>query len=179
MRQTFRFSNAVPQVGTGFNGWVWKYLEERVRNLADNRSEVFVITGPVHLPDDGSPATIPSEENACGGALALAGKADLGKASICDANDNDTSAECDLGIAVPAGLFKVIYVPSTERSFGFLMTNEDHHKFEKSAATYKYLKRWQVSLGVIEGLTSVELFPNFEARRKNIATNRCTQPRWR
>lgn len=179
MRQTFRFSNAVPQVGHGFNGWVWKHLERRVRDLAEARQEVFVITGPVHLPADGRSISISNQQNSCGHAIDLAEKTKLGKTQICDANDSNPNAPCDPGVSVPAGLFKVVFVPETGRIFGFLMSNEDHRRIDGSASTDRYIKRWQVSLDVIESLTSVELLPNFAARAKHIALHRCAQPRWR
>ncbi|HEY3031635.1 MAG TPA: DNA/RNA non-specific endonuclease, partial [Bradyrhizobium sp.] len=48
MRDTFFFSNAVPQEGIGFNTGVWSGLERLVRTLAEQRSPLFVITGPVY-----------------------------------------------------------------------------------------------------------------------------------
>jgi len=47
MRDTFYFSNAVPQIGTTFNGSVWKTLETEVRNATVARGTLYVMTGPV------------------------------------------------------------------------------------------------------------------------------------
>jgi endonuclease G len=46
MVESFFLSNAVPQVGLGFNRGIWKKLEELTRDLARGRGEIYVITGP-------------------------------------------------------------------------------------------------------------------------------------
>jgi DNA/RNA endonuclease G (NUC1) len=38
----------VPQEGIGFNTGVWSGFERLVRTLAEQRSPLFVITGPVY-----------------------------------------------------------------------------------------------------------------------------------
>ncbi len=47
MKESFVFSNAVPQIGQHFNGTVWASLEDEVRKAARARNELYVITGPV------------------------------------------------------------------------------------------------------------------------------------
>lgn len=47
MRECFYLSNMVPQVGLGFNRAIWKNLEERVRDWAIQRGELYVFTGPI------------------------------------------------------------------------------------------------------------------------------------
>lgn len=47
MRDTFVFSNAVPQAGDTFNAAIWRSLESEVRNAAIARKTLYVITSPV------------------------------------------------------------------------------------------------------------------------------------
>ena len=71
MRDTFVFSNAVPQAGDTFNAAIWKTLETEVRNAAIARKTLYVITGPMR--GDGTKRTIniAKADNACGGAIEL------------------------------------------------------------------------------------------------------------
>lgn len=48
MSESFLLSNMAPQVGPGFNRGIWKALEEKVREWAVNRGELYVVTGPIH-----------------------------------------------------------------------------------------------------------------------------------
>ena len=180
MKQTFIFSNAVPQVQHGFNGGAWRWLEDHIQKLAKERSEVITITGPVHLRDDGAEIVVAEGQNACGRELTLAGLTTLGKAAICNENDTDSSQACKAGVAVPSGLFKIIYVPESKRVFAFLMSNEDHRPFRKSGqSTGDYLEEWRVSINVIEGLTNLQFFPDWSSRAEHVAINNCTETRWR
>lgn len=180
MKQTFIFSNAVPQVQNGFNGGAWRWLEDRIQKLAKKRSEVITITGPVHLRDDGAEIVVAEGQNACGTEITLAGLATLGKAAICDANDDDSSKPCDAGVAVPSGLFKIVYVPGKERVFAFLMSNEDHRPFRKSGqSTSDYLEEWRVSINVIEDLTNLQFFPKWSSRKERVMKDGCAVTTWR
>ena len=58
MNDSFYLSNMAPQVGVGFNRHIWRFLEEDVRKAAENRGEVFVVTGGMFYdPDEESPDT--------------------------------------------------------------------------------------------------------------------------
>jgi len=46
MRETFYMSNISPQI-RGFNGGIWRELEENVRDWAFSNDSLYVITGPV------------------------------------------------------------------------------------------------------------------------------------
>lgn len=180
MKQTFIFSNAVPQVQNGFNGGAWRWLEDHIQKLAKKRSEVITITGPVHLRDDGAEIVVAEGQNACGTEITLAGLATLGKAAICDANDDDSSKPCEAGVAVPSGLFKIIYLPEKERVFAFLMSNEDHRPFKKSGqSTTDYLEQWRVSINVIEDLTNLQFFPKWSSRMDRVMKDGCAVTTWR
>lgn len=48
MEESFYFSNIAPQVGSGFNQHIWKYLETQVREWTKDRERLIVITGPVY-----------------------------------------------------------------------------------------------------------------------------------
>ena len=47
MRESFYLSNMAPQVGVGMNRGVWKNIEVKVRQWANEKGSLFVITGPV------------------------------------------------------------------------------------------------------------------------------------
>jgi endonuclease G len=47
-KQTFMFSNAVPQVGAGFNRTIWQDVEGIVRDWVCDRGRIVVVTGPIY-----------------------------------------------------------------------------------------------------------------------------------
>lgn len=54
MKETFYMSNMTPQL-RGFNNGIWKELEENVRDWAEKRGVIYVVSGPIM---DGQYATI-------------------------------------------------------------------------------------------------------------------------
>ena len=54
MQESFLLSNMVPQVGKKMNQGIWAALEEKVRNWAIERGEVFIYTGPIYNNDEAS-----------------------------------------------------------------------------------------------------------------------------
>jgi endonuclease G, mitochondrial len=50
MDESFLLSNMAPQIGIGFNRGIWANLEEKVREWAVGRGEIYVITGPIYDP---------------------------------------------------------------------------------------------------------------------------------
>ena len=180
MKQTFTFANAVPQIQNGFNGGIWRSLEDHVQKLAKARDEIYVITGPVEMDPDGKQTIVEKRNNACDHRIVLAGLSKLKKASICNANDADSSKKCDAGVSVPAGLFKIIYVPETNRAFGFLMSNEDHRKLKKRGVdNTAYLEEWRTSIGAIEEAANLKFFTNLNIRSSRVHKEHCTETRWR
>ena len=180
MKQTFKFSNAVPQVQDGFNGGIWRELEDHVNNLAMERDEIFVITGPVAMDAKGKDTIIEKRMNACGRRIVLAGLSTLNKSSICDANNKDSSKTCKYGVGVPSGLFKIIYIPETNRAFGFLMSNEDHRKLKKrDVDNTAYLEEWRTSIQAIEEAANLKFFTNLSLRSSRVQKQHCTETRWR
>jgi len=50
---SFLLSNMAPQIGIGFNRGIWKDLEDKVRDWARTRKDVYVFTGPAFDPVGG------------------------------------------------------------------------------------------------------------------------------
>lgn len=48
MAESFYLTNMAPQVGIGFNRGIWKALEGRVRDWAEHRERLIVVTGPIY-----------------------------------------------------------------------------------------------------------------------------------
>lgn len=46
MSESFLLSNMAPQI-PGFNRGIWRILEEKVRELVKDKTELFIITGPI------------------------------------------------------------------------------------------------------------------------------------
>jgi len=51
--QTFYMSNVAPQLGATFRRTFWLYLERRVRAWAADSDDLYVVTGPLFLPESG------------------------------------------------------------------------------------------------------------------------------
>lgn len=52
MSESFLLSNMAPQVGVGFNRGIWKVLEKNVRDWAEEREDIYVITGPIYAESE-------------------------------------------------------------------------------------------------------------------------------
>ncbi|MGB1027108.1 MAG: DNA/RNA non-specific endonuclease, partial [Rhodospirillaceae bacterium] len=48
MDESFFMTNMAPQVGIGFNRYIWKHLEAYVRDLTKERGPLVAITGPIY-----------------------------------------------------------------------------------------------------------------------------------
>ena len=48
MSESFLLSNMAPQIGAGFNRGIWRALETKVRKWAEEKKNLYVITGPVY-----------------------------------------------------------------------------------------------------------------------------------
>lgn len=175
MKQTFTFGNAVPQIQDGFNGSYWKYLEENLQDLARAGRDMYVITGPIPLADDGKPFALGHAGDGCKGVVQIAGQADLRQSEICGGTKAEGARQsCEAGVAVPAGLFKVIYLRETGRMFAYAAANIDHRP-EGSRFDHheEYLETWRVSLRAIEEATNLTFFPNLDRRRARQAKESC------
>jgi DNA/RNA endonuclease G (NUC1) len=162
MRDTFFFSNAVPQVGIGFNTGVWSGLERLVRALVEQRSPLFVITGPVYQQRKAIQVTRWSD--ACRNEITLA---PLDNQSICPARNENANAKCDAGVAVPAALYKIIYDPGQGgRVNAYLLPNVNHIPWKRSEKTLEYLKRYQVAVSTVEELTGYQFLTALPRRKQ-------------
>lgn len=183
MKATFVFSNAVPQTQDGFNGGIWKDLEEHVQDLAKSLKDdeaIYVITGPVDMNVDGSEIIVDPDKNACGKPIRLAGFSKLKKRSICDANDRNPDKICDHGVAVPSGLFKIIYSPHRDRAVGYLMSNEDHRNLRmRGTSVSEYLEQQRASIDLIEDLSDLNFFTGKSQRWRRVHEESCPVQQWR
>jgi DNA/RNA endonuclease G (NUC1) len=162
MRDTFFLSNAVPQVGIGFNTGVWSGLERLVRTLAAQRSPLFVITGPVYQQRKAIQVTRKSD--ACRNEITLT---PLDNQSICPARNENANAKCDAGVAVPAALYKIIYDPGQGgRVNAYLLPNVNHIPLKHSEKTLEYLKRYQVAVNTVEELTGYQFLTALPRRKQ-------------
>ena len=167
MRDTFFFSNAVPQVGIGFNTGIWSSLERLVQTLAMDRREIFVITGPVYQSDH--EVTIPAESDACRHQIVLPKRDPL---TVCKARNLDRAVKCTDGVAVPAALFKVVYLPGQGVN-AYVFPNIDHRPLKKKTKSLEYLKQYRVGLNSVEALTGYQFLTKFSPRRQRQLKEQC------
>jgi len=171
MRDTFVFSNAVPQVGRGFNQSIWALFERTIREfVAKQTGEVYVITGPIYQDPDGHSITITSEANACGNEIKLPV---LKKASICAANNKDAAVPCgDSGVAVPSALYKIIYDPRMNLSNAFIMPNASHSG-TPGYMSVGYINKFRAPITMVEEYTGLEFFSSMTGLARQHVTERC------
>lgn len=172
MKDTFVFSNTVPQVGVGFNQSIWKQFEELVRDIAERRKEVIVLTGPIYQDEDGEPVVIPSSQNPCGSKVELPS---LKRKLACGGKSrNKPNLNCSTGVAIPAGLFKIIYDPKRRRVNAYVLPNLKHpNKSERGTSIERYLNDFQVSVRNIEERIGYDVFASKTTRQQKILEESC------
>jgi len=169
MRDTFFLSNAVPQVGIGFNTGVWSTLERLVKTLAKARDPLFVITGPVY--QQRKIITVKKSADACNNEIVLK---PLDDQTICPEHNQNANAVCRKGVAVPAALYKIIYDPGNGgRASAYLLPNIDHMPIKQTVKTQEYLKRYLVSIRTIEELTGYQFLTELPARKQTQLKEAC------
>ena len=173
MVESFILSNIVPQQGKGFNQHIWKDFEDLTRDIARERRRVYVITGPVYRDSDGKAPVIEKKFNRCGYEIKL--ESPDARREICDAKNKDPSAKCEAGVAVPVGLFKIIYDPQWPRANAYILPNKDHTKAGESPTPTDYLKQFQVTVHVVERYTGLEFFRDLPKRKRNQINLSCGQ----
>jgi len=161
---TFFLSNAVPQVGIGFNRSIWRSLETQVRNLVgDNHQELYVITGSIWQDDQ------PVDVDACSASIKLP---TVAPPAICPENHEHKKAACPAGVAVPSAMFKIVYDPAAQTAFAVLMQNINHTGKYKSGKGADYIQAHRVKVATIENLTGLTFFTALsERKRKQIRAN--------
>lgn len=156
MKDSFFFSNAVPQIGPGFNGGVWSGLEKRVRTLASRfRGPLYVITGPIAQLKRNKKVTISAADNSCENEITFGG--DGNRPAICGADE-----KCPAGVAVPAALYKIVYDPQMGRANAYILPNIDHRG--KYAKLDDYLDGFRTSVAMVEQYTDLTFFPALRRR---------------
>lgn len=171
MNESFILSNAVPQQGIGFNRHIWKDFEDLTRNIATARGRVYVITGPVYRDENGKAPVITKQFNRCGNEIKL--QSPDARQDICEAKNQNPGATCDAGVAVPVGMFKIIYDPSRPQVNAYIMPNINHTEAGESPTPIDYLKQFQVTVHVVERFTSLEFFRDFAKRKRDQLNLRC------
>ena len=166
MRDTFVFSNAVPQGGNTFNAGIWKSLETEVRNAAVARKTVYVITGPVRGSGGKRSISIAKADNACGGAIEL----DAFKTAIvCKAVNQKKATSCTSGVGVPVALYKIVYDPQKNAAYAFLLANRNY----KTGLGRTFLEQSRVNVGVVEKLTGLKFFSAVNADKRAGLVDKC------
>jgi len=174
MIQTFVFSNAVPQEGPGFNSSIWSQFEDMVRDLAVSRREIVVITGPVYQDPRGKDIVIPESQNPCGREIVLPA---LKRKAICGGKTGEgpnlACAEED-GVAIPAGLFKIIVDPGVGRVNAYLLPNIDHpSRSERGTTSQDYLRTFRLSVLNLEDRTGFKFLPEYDRHERRSQKESC------
>ncbi len=159
MDESFFLSNAVPQQGLGFNRGIWKEFELLVRKLTKDRGELYVITGPIYPDEDGNIPEITKKNNACKTEIKFEAPK---RAAICGGK-----AKCDDGVAVPVGLFKILYDPSSKRANAYVLPNIDHRPFEDKDAL-EYLKGFRTTVKVVERFSGFQFLTDIPGRKAQV-----------
>jgi endonuclease G len=172
MEDTFVFSNAVPQEGAGFNSSIWSQLEDRVRDIAVERGEVYVVTGPVYQDVRGKDVVVPKRQNPCGRRIELPA---LPRKQVCGGNPGpEPEPSCNDRVAIPAGLFKIIVDPQLGRVNAYLLPNIDHPSgAERRTSTDEYLGLWRVSVLNLEDRTGYTFLPEFDRHDRRAQKESC------
>jgi DNA/RNA endonuclease G (NUC1) len=166
MRDTFVFSNAVPQAGDTFNAAIWKSLETEVRKAAIARNALYVITGPIRAVGTSRKITIAKADNACGGAIELE---TFATTSICAAVNKKQATSCDNGVVVPVALYKIVYDPQKRAAYAFVMGNHNY----PTGLGRPFIEQSRVNVGVIEKLTGLKFFAALTAAQRDALVNKC------
>ncbi len=147
MKNTFIFSNAVPQEGSGFNSSIWSQFENRVQKLAQVRGEIYVITGPVYQDPKGKDIVFSEAQNPCGREIRLprprTGYGLRRSKQVYTQFEMRWSRSGNPGRPLQNHLR-----PSNERINAYVMPNVDHpNKKERGGlSTENYLNTWRISV---------------------------------
>jgi DNA/RNA endonuclease G (NUC1) len=166
MRDTFVFSNAVPQAGNTFNAAIWRSLELQVRNAAIARKTLYVVTGPIRGDGTARKINIAKADNACGGAIELE---TFPTKFVCKARNKKQIDKCTSGVVVPIALYKIAYDPQKNAVYAFVMGNHDYPK----GLGRPFMEQSRVNVGVIEKLTSLKFFSAIPAEKRASLIDKC------
>jgi endonuclease G len=169
MKETFVFSNVVPQIGGTFNSSIWAGLEAQARGIAEKRGEIVVITGTVPRKD-GSVRTIAKKDNDCGNEIRLDGAP---QTRICAARNKNPKAACPNGVAVPLALYKIIYDPQEKTAYAYVLPNRPHTS--KGGSQKDRLDGFRTTVAALERETGVVFFPELAQDARDDVVNKCTK----
>lgn len=169
MKESFKLSNAVPQIGIGFNRHIWKEFEDLVRKLTVNRGELYVITGPINTDARGRIDSITRAVNPCHNVIKL----EPPKPSEICGGDTKSKKACENGVKVPAALYKIIYDPGMKRANAYVLPNINHNKLDNTSDALDYLKQYRTSIRVIERLTGLQFLRDIPRRKRKAQIEQC------
>ena len=173
MKESFTLSNAVPQQGEGFNRHIWKQFEDLVRKLAEDRGEIYVITGPINREANDQELTIKADANPCKNEITLEGP--KGRTAICGKGNKCPEGE---GVAIPVALYKIIYDAKNKRANAYILPNIDHRKVEKVKDPLEYLKRYRVAVRTVEQYTGLQFLRAIPKRDRKAQIEECVATMW-
>src|SRR5581483_6750531 len=94
-------------------------------------------------------------DNACGREIALEGPAK--EAFVCADSNKKKDVFCAKGVAVPIGVYKIVYDPKSGDTFAFVLPNKDHPN-KSDSEVRGYLEGFRVSVAAIEKVTGLKFF---------------------
>lgn len=168
MRDTFVFSNAVPQAGDTFNAAIWRSLETEVRKAAVARKKIYVVTGPIRGDGVARKIDVAKADNACGGAIELE---TFATKFACKARNTGATGTCSSGVVVPIALYKIVYDPQSKAAYAFVMGN---HNYPPKLGRV-FMEQSRVNVGVVEKLTGLKFFPALPADERTRLVDKCEQ----
>ena len=171
LNDSFVFSNVVPQVGAKFNGAIWGTLEDQVRLAGKARGEIYILTGPVRGDINTRRLTIAKADNACGNEIKLEGPEK--EAFVCAADNRKPNVFCSKGVAVPIGVYKIVYDPAKGDAYAFLMPNKEYETGLDLAAARDVLTTYRVAVATIERATGLRFFQALPTAKQDKVVNTC------
>lgn len=156
MSRAFYLSNAAPQNAENQKG-IWRALEHNVRQWAQAKGELFVITGPVY-PRGQTMAWIggppPPKEGVIKRRYSTVDKKNPYKGKM----------------GVPYSFYKVIYDPRSHQAVAFIIPNQNE--------PVQLLPRFATSVAQVEAATRLTFFPNLPAAERQQLVNTVTPQAW-
>jgi endonuclease G len=167
---SFYLSNMWPQIGPGFNQYIWGQLEEHVRELIRRgRNRLIVFTGPIFDQPDLYKGFKGPKKNFIGvRKYAGSEKDDIGKAVDKSGNVITVKGKKNIQdklvyidwVTVPDGFYKVLYDPKRKRALAFVFP---HRKYKDED-----IADFRATVREVERLTGLNFFANMSRRTQNI-----------
>ena len=81
-------------------------------------------------------------------------------------------------MAIPLGLYKVIYDAKNKRANAYILPNIDHRKLDKSKDPLEYLKRYRVAVRTVEQFTGLQFLRDIPKRDRKAQVEECVATMW-